>query len=404
MINALVALGDTDWEAQLVATLGHPRLNMKVARRCVDGIDALANVKVHAIDAVILGDQTLRINEDVVAQLQDLNVQVIALTTTPEHWHKLGVPLTVPVYPRDLFRSAELIADSLAMPTTTQLDASASSGAFICVASFGGGVGRSFITRELGWVIAKAGRPTVVVEADVYGPSISDELNLPVSVRDFAQTAEQSVVAHSEKFDVQQLGFITENLAIVPGIANYGSGLRLHRVQIERLYKKLRQQLDVVVDLGPVFSAAEIDEYDVGQSGSELLLNCALSECTELIFCATASTTSVTRLIRGVIDNQEQLQNKEISVVLNRCRDKKAAAELTRLVHRHAGIANVMCLPDDPIALEKCELKNEFLAKQNPKHEIAQQISALVKALSEKGQVDLAQIQNNRLQQIAAAA
>jgi MinD-like ATPase involved in chromosome partitioning or flagellar assembly len=105
-----------------------------------------------------------------------------------------------------------------------------------------------------------------------------------------------------------------------------------------------------------------------------------------------------------VIDNQEQLQNKEISVVLNRCRDKKAAAELTRLVYRHAGIANVMCLPDDPIALEKCELKNEFLAKQNPKHEIAQQICALVKALSDKGQVDLAQIQNNRLQQIAAAA
>ena len=404
MIKAAVALGDTAWEAELIATFGHPKLQMKVVRRCVDGIDVLANVKVHEIDAVILGDQTLRINKDVIAQIQDLNVQIIALTTMPEHWHQLGVQLTVPIYLQDLFRSAELIADTLAMPAIDQVDSDVPDRALICVASFGGGVGRSFVTRELGWALAKLGRPVVVVEADIYGPSISEDLNLPANILDIAQLAEQASSAQTGQLDIEQLAFLAENLAIVPGISNYSGGLQLHRVQIERLFNCLRQQLDVLVDAGPVFNAAEINAYDIGQSSSDILPNVAVNECNRLIFCATATSTSVTRLIRGVIENQESLLNKEITVVLNRCRDQSTATELTRLIYRYAGISNVVVLPDDALALGKCEIKTEFLAKQNPKHEMVQQIQSLAHALSTEQKLDLTKIQNNRLQQITAAA
>ena len=61
-----LALGNADWESDFIAVISHPMLNLKVVRRCVDGIDLLAAVQVNEIEVVIVTDETLRLDDHAV--------------------------------------------------------------------------------------------------------------------------------------------------------------------------------------------------------------------------------------------------------------------------------------------------------------------------------------------------
>ena len=79
MKNVIAALGLVDWEAQFVSGLGHPMFGLQVQRRCVDGVDIRAAIQVSDCQAVLVSDATPRINQDLIAELADKNIKLIAI-------------------------------------------------------------------------------------------------------------------------------------------------------------------------------------------------------------------------------------------------------------------------------------------------------------------------------------
>lgn len=402
-MKVALALGNTDWEADFVSVLSHPMLNLKVVRRCVDGIDLLAAVQVNEIDVVIVTDETLRIDENALAQLHDANAVVVAISNSIDRWNDLGVQKVVGFDHSDLFAIALQISKIGAQTESTQQQEASTEHTFICVASFGGGVGRSLVAKELGWWGSKQGSQTLIVEGDTYGASLQQELNLPSLSTDLLQLSQLKVAPERNNYELNELAVVEKNLVIVPGISHSSLWPALRRAPLERMWKRLIHSGNVIVDVGPLFCPIENSQPELNLVDRDAVSQSAISNAKVVVLCAIANTVSVTRLIRGVIDNQDALRNQEIYVVLNRCRNGKSATELSHLITRHTGIEQVVCLPDDSNALERAELNCDFLAKVQPKHEITRQLSELAQMVFKKNHQPLTQIQELRLQRATAA-
>jgi len=402
-MKVALALGNTDWEADFVSVLSHPMLNLKVVRRCVDGIDLLAAVKVHEIDLVVLTDATLRIDVTEIANLHDANVVVVAISNSFEYWVNLGVENVIEFDDSDLFALATQLTKVGTKTESSTADCASANHELVCVASFGGGVGRSLVTKELGWGNSIQGSTTLVIEGDTYGASLIQELNLPALSKDLLQLSQLKVLPTLNQYDLNQLTVVEPNLVVVPGLAHSSHWPSLRRAQLERMWKLLLNSGDVIVDLGPVFCPFEKIDQELNLIERDVVAQSAISSAQTVIFCSTANTVSVTRLIRGIIDNQEALRNHEIYVVLNRFRNSRAAAELAQLIRRHTGVEQIFCLPEDPDLIERAELQCEFLGKLQPNHEIAKQLRELASAVFQRAQPPITQIQEQRLQRATAA-
>jgi len=402
-MKVALALGNTDWEADFVSVLSHPMLNLKVVRRCVDGIDLLAAVKVHEVDVVVVTDETLRIDANAISLFQDANVVVVAISNSVERWRELGVQKIIGLDSSELFAVASQISKVGTQPDASSTHEQAARNLFLCVASFGGGVGRSFITKELGWWSSTRGRQTLIIEGDTYGASLVQELNLPPLSNDLLQLSQLKVPLDRTDYELSELAVVEPNLVVVPGISHSSIWPTLRRTQLDRMWKRLANSADVIVDIGPVFCTFEKNDVDLNLLDRDAVSKSAISNANAVVLCALANTVSVTRLIRGVIDNQDSLRDQEIYVVLNRSRNAKSAKELSQLIRRHTGIEQVVCLSEDPDAFEKTELKCEFLGKLQPKHQISQQLSELNQEVFRPTQRLTVQTQELRLQRATAA-
>jgi len=402
-MRVALALGQTEWEADFMSLLSHPMLNLKVVRRCVDGIDLLAAVKIHEIDLVVVTDVTLRVGSSEIAHLHNENVVIVAISNSAGQWNEIGVTNVIDFTEADLFAIATQLAK--VVPEADSIDPRETSVThkLVCVASFGGGVGRSLVSKELGWWNSKRAAQTFVVEGDTYGASLLQELNLPALTTDLPQLSQVNFATELDEFELNQLAIVEPNLAIVPGLSHSSHWPVMHRAQLDRMWKKLINVGEVIVDVGPVFCSFENANHEIKLISRDLVAESAISAAKAVVFCALANTVSVTRLIRGVIDNQNELRNHEVYVVLNRSRSAKSAKELTQLIKRHTGIEQVYSLPDDSSALEHIEVKCEFLGKLRPKAEISHQLHELSLDVFKPAQQLSTQIQEQRLQRATAA-
>lgn len=402
-MKVALALGNTDWEAEFISVLSHPMLNLKVVRRCVDGIDLLAAVKVHEIDVVVVSDATLRIDVSEVAHLHEANVLIVAISNSVQHWNGLGVENIIRFDNLDLFTVASQLAKVGTKTESPELPEFSANHKLVCVASFGGGVGRSLVAKELGWWNSMRGATTVLIEGDTYGASVLQELNLPVLSRDLLHLSQLKVAPEQDKYDLSQLAVVEPNLVVVPGLSHNSHWPALRRAQLDRMWKLLCASGDVIADLGPVFCSPENDDHQVNFINRDTVAQSSIASAKVIVFCANANSVSVTRLIRGLIDSQEALRNHEIYVVLNRIRNLKDASEMSQLVRRHTGIEQIVCLPDDPDAVALAEIKCDFLGKLQPRLQISCQLRALSHELFETQQHSTTQTQEQRLQRATAA-
>ncbi len=400
-MKVALVLGEVFWEAELASYLGHPSSKLKVARRCVDGIDALAAIKVHNIEVVVVTESTLRIDADVISQISNSGVAVVAISNSDKHWQAIGINHVVPLDLAQLHLLPQQINDVLSESSEVSVQDSPT-GKLVCVASFGGGVGRSFIARELAYQNSKLGRATVFVEADTYGPSLVQDLNLTQSSSDLLHVSQSRIFELSPELAPQSLAIIAPNLAVIPGISDIALWPQLHKSNLEQLWSCLVRDFDVVVDVGPQFPNTQSELSNVTFLDRDTSARTALAKADTLVLCATASQVSVARLINGLIENQSQIHDVEIKVVINRCFEPSANSTkgMIELIKRHTGIADVIAIELDPQALSQIETNQDFLAKLNPKHSINKKTQLLAQnclSHEESERVHLQQVQLDRI-------
>ena len=402
-MKVILALGDAEWEAEFISTISHPMLNLQLVRRCVDGLDLLAAASVHEVDVVVVGDATLRLGANEISQLVAASVLVVAISNSPQRWQDLGAQFVIDLDTNDLFRVAHRLSKVISQVDVTENALIATCHELVCVASFGGGVGRSLVAKELGWWNAKAGNKTVVVEGDTYGPSLIQELNLPATSRDLLQLSQLRMEVDGSEYALNEFAVVEPNLVVVPGLSHSANWPALRRAQLERMWQNLKMSGDTVVDLGPVFSSPGSTELESGFMHRDVVAETAISHAKSVAFCAKANTVSVTRLIQGFLDHETALRNLEVCVILNRSRNSKVATELMHLVTRHTGIEQVISVPEDLQLIEHAELKCEFVGKLAPRNEISVQLRELATQLFAKANKPSSELQVQRLQRATAA-
>lgn len=350
MTNVVVALGNTEWEPQFISALGHPMLNVSIQRRCLDAIDVRSAIRVLEVDAVLLSDETLRVNEDCINDLRACNVQVIAVSNDQQWWNSLGVDNVVALDTENLGASIHQLVGLFRNHAPEVIRQTEPKGNFITVTGFGGGSGRTTVARELAYVSAVASkRSTVLVDADVISPSLAIELdddNVASGLLPLVRLAE------SKKLSVEashnHLTPVLEQLELIRGLpaASRWTDLRAHA--LEELWLHLGQSYEsVIVDAGPVL-CDEGAESSMGiVSRRSAAHSTAIEASTHVVLSARADNVGIARLVRGYLDNEEHLASKEISVVLSLGSDVNKQAVQT--VRRLTGIHSVSVIKSSPV-------------------------------------------------------
>jgi len=207
LVPVLTAVSDARWEAELVAALERGDLGVTVVRRCVDLADLLATAATGQARAVLLSADLRRLDRQALTRLGVGSVAVVGLV--PPHdeeaerrLRQLGVKHVLPsdASPADI--SAAVVeavvalspapADlaSLADPRAALADRPPATdppglpeldpGAGRVVAVWGptGAPGRTTVAVGLASELAQLGRPTLLIDADVYGGVVAQVLGL----------------------------------------------------------------------------------------------------------------------------------------------------------------------------------------------------------------------------------
>lgn len=191
VIRLVAGLGEPEREQRILQALNR---NGRIAdvERCLSGDQLVACVEAHHVDAVLLADDLHRLSAETFAALRRSRVPLVVLSIRPDDPRWARSPVTVlpmATEPSDVLAAVVAAVDGGGWrpaerpdveddppETTAQLERETAL-ALIAVASGHGSPGRSFLALNLAYVLG-AVAPTILVDADVSGPSLAAYLDL----------------------------------------------------------------------------------------------------------------------------------------------------------------------------------------------------------------------------------
>jgi MinD-like ATPase involved in chromosome partitioning or flagellar assembly len=373
MKQAIVALGLVEWEAAFVSGLGHPMLGVSVARRCVDGIDVRAAVQVVATDLVVVSDYTPRIDQDLMNELLDRNISVVAIGDDENYWQDFGVSHFIKQDLENPLTAIKYLAEALRDPISVSESSQAPKGELIAVAGFGGACGRSTLVKEVSWQLAQAGKKTLMADADSYGPSLLQELGGEVSVGGILEVCREFEKRNLAKNPFESMTQqIDSNLSLLAGLSRTSRWTDLRIPALRLTWENAVRSFDsVVVDVGGVL---EIDQSLMHESALPRRLAAsltALDAAGSAILCARADSVGISRLIRGYLEFHELFADTNISVAVWGTTDGRHATEVERAISRHTGLQKITCVPHDWKIAQDTLAVSGIMSAMHPKSEVA---------------------------------
>ena len=379
MKNLIAALGLVDWEAQFVSGLGHPMFGMQVQRRCVDGVDIRAAIQVSDCQAVLVSDSTPRINQDLIAELADKGIELIAVTADVDRWHDLGAshcieldvsnPLSAIKQVCELLRGESQVVESEVEPK----------GLLIAVAGFGGACGRTTAVKELGWQLSKSGAKTCMIDADTYGPSLDQELGFEPSqngLLELCRSIERKNSSIQTHFDL--LPTATENLSLVAGLPRVSRWTDLRVSTLRELWRKSKEAFDVVVtDVGAVLELDHSIVHETSLPRRHAASLTALESAQVTLICARADSVGIARLVRGYLEFHELFANSEVHVLLWGVVNESQSKDVRAAVSRHTGIESIFETAHDFRVMRDALQQNTFVGKQDSKNAITKEFETI---------------------------
>ena len=363
-MKILVALGNVEWEAQLLGIMGHPMLGIQIQRRCVDAIDARAAMQVHQAQVLLVSDATLRVDRDLVNDAASAGVTIVALSGARERWLEVGIDHVVAVDAGNLSAVVQDIVAIVREADSVPVAVLEPSGQGILVAGVGGGAGRSTCVRELAYALTTTddALSVLMADADTYGPSLALELGADRATNGLLTACRAS---ENRQLDVGSLGMhivdVQRNIALLPGLPRSSRWTDVRVPSLLGVWQVARQAFDaVVIDGGPVL---EVDpsmsiEHTLPKRHAAILT--ALEASATVVLCARADSVGVARLIRGYLESDGLLDSKRIVVVLAGTHGRGHRKDLEQAITRHTGLPSVFSVPSNPEAMHRALVHNTF--------------------------------------------
>lgn len=379
MKNLIAALGLVEWEAQFVSGLGHPMFGLQVQRRCVDGVDIRAAIQVSDCQAVLVSDATPRINQDLIAELSDKGIDLIAITSDIDRWQNLGATHCIELDVTNPLTAIKQVSGLLQGQTQIVEPESDPKGLLIAVAGFGGACGRTTAVKELGWQLAKTGASTCIIDADTYGPSLDQELGYEPSqngLLELCRAIERKNAPTQTHFDL--LPEVAENLSLVAGLPRVSRWTDLRVSTLRELWRKSKDAFDVVVtDVGAVLETDHSMMHETSLPRRHAASLTALESAQVTLICARADSVGIARLVRGYLEFHELFANSEVHVLLWGVVTESQSKDIRAAVSRHTGIESIFETPYDFEIARTAVQQSTFVSQLDAKNAIAKEFQAI---------------------------
>lgn len=382
MINAIVAIGQVDWEAQFVSGLSHPMTGIQVQRRCVDAVDVLSVAKVISADVVVVSDHTMRLDEEFFAELSRLQIRVIALTTNSKYFADFVNVEWIELEQNPL-AAIPILAALVRVNKASIEEPMSPTGELILVGGFSGGTGKTRLAMELAFSMASKEKRTLLVDGDTYGPAMAQLFNQSITelgLLDVCRKVERKTA--TQNFLSQDAVNFSDYLFFVPGLVKASRWVDLRQVALTELWQIAKSEFDyVIVDAGPVLEVDPMVSMEIGLPKRNLVSSTALNAADKVVLTCRSDAVSITRLIKGSIENWHSFAGKAISAVVLANQDKRSAKEVISAIGMHTEITNIQTIKYDFELVNKAQELGTFVAQLPKAQDLIDQYDQVANAI-----------------------
>lgn len=366
-LRLAVGLGDPELERDLIPTLVESG-ELVVVQRCLSADQVLASIRHERIDAVVVAEGLHRLTGGVLTDLSRSRMPLVLLTANPDEPRWRGVtgqilsitddPQTVHRAILTAIRGERSVAHKSPKPAAEGPEPSAPatsspSLAVVAVASGPGSPGRTTVALNLAAGLGIVA-PTVLVDADLSGPSISAHV-------DADPTRNLYMLAHAEpetdaewsqaiRQEVQPLGGQTVQGALLCGVPKLELRAGITTRFLDRLVQELRRRYRyVILDVGAELLSRESVPHRASLQSADLVLLVSAADLVGLWHARTGL---------GILQGQLGIDPDRIALVVNRHSRRLHHSQLE--IEWALGMTTAAMIPDDHEAVQRA------LASQRP--------------------------------------
>ena len=390
MKNVIAALGLVEWESQFVSGLSHPMFGIQVQRRCVDGVDIRAAIQVSDCQGVLVSDATPRVTQDLISELAEKGIKLIAITSDVEMWQDLGVNHCIDLDQRNPLSGMKKVVELMRDEVNSVALEEEPKGLMIAVAGFGGACGRTTAVKEIGWQLSQIGANTCIADADTYGPSLDQELGHEPAqngLLELCRTIERR--NSSVQTALNLLPSASDKLSLIAGLPRISRWTDLRVATLREMWRSLKEHFDVVVaDIGAVLEVDHSLVYESSLPRRHAAALTALESAEVAIICARADSVGIARLVRGYLEFHELFSKAEVHVLLWGVTSEAHGKDVRLAVSRHTGIESIYESAYDFEIMSKAVRQSTFVGALERKNSISRTFESMAQMIYQELEIE----------------
>lgn len=365
MIVVLMLAAGAGWESEALGLLAD-RDDLVVLKRCVDVSELLAAAAAGQADVAVVALEGPGLDRPAVDHLRKSGVRPVAVVPGGSIREAAALRATrigirAMVADDELAALPELVAagqepeDTVIRgeEETPPSDLSPVEGRVVAVWGPAGAPGRTTVATGLAAELARAGRRTVLVDADPYGGAVAQVFGIVDEISGLLAAARAAGAGELEL----KLGGVQRSLdhrlSVVTGLPRADRFAEVRPGVLELLVDLLRGRGDVVLDTG--FCLEDDPRRDVsGRAGRNHMTLAALAAADEVVVVGSADPVGLSRLARGLVEVRD-VGVPDVRVVINRMRPTLGWSErdLAGMVEGFTRLRGLHFLPEDRAVVDR---------------------------------------------------
>ncbi len=380
-LRVVTALLDRDFEAAVVRRLGRADSGATVVRRCRDLVE-LRSVSAAGLADVAVVDLQLRgIDRDVMTELHSCGLRVVGTSDTVETFGDMGADATVPP---DAERVCEALRGGVVVTRPAAPSDGLPGGRLIVVWGPIGAPGRTSLAVGIADELAKMDVPTLLADADCYGPSVAQHLGL---LDDSSGLAAACRLAGQGRLDATAIArsavALPSGLRVLTGIPRVDRWDELRPAALDMVWQQARDLVKFsVIDVGFCVEHDELAWFEPGLSARNQAAVATLAAADVIVAVTSADPVGLVRFLRAAPAVRALAPTARFDVVVNRVRSgRERVRDLRSLLCEQMNIERLALIPDEPQAFDACLRSGRTLSEVAARSDARKQIREIAAEL-----------------------